>query len=64
MDSHSSDGAYLEQFDPFRDTSDWVSEGPYEYAARMQRTLLPDWPTEVLIHWLHVMPGTFMTTPS
>lgn len=53
MDSHGTDDVYLEQFDPFRDTSDWVSEDPHEYAARMQQTLLPAWPTEVLIHWFH-----------
>ena len=48
-DSHS----YLLQFDPYRDSADWVSESPEDYAARMQATLLPNWPTEVLVEWLH-----------
>lgn len=44
---------YLARFDPYRDASDWVSEDPYAYAARMQASLLPHWPTEVLIEWFH-----------
>lgn len=44
---------YLERFDPFRDDSDWVSEEANVYADRMQSTLLPHWPTEVLIEWFH-----------
>ena len=43
----------LKQFDPYRDKSDWVSEDPQAYASRMQSTLLPHWPTEVLIEWFH-----------
>lgn len=44
---------YLEQFDPRRDQGDWVVEDPQEYAARMHETLLPAWPTEVLVEWFH-----------
>jgi hypothetical protein len=44
---------YLARFDPYRDAGDWVSEDPQIYAARMQRDLLPAWPTEVLVEWFH-----------
>ena len=48
-----TDETYLAQFDPYRDESDWVREDPSDYAVRMQASLLPNWPTEVLIEWLH-----------
>ena len=50
--SHSPDD-YLEQFDPFRDSTDRVCEDPDDYAARMQAGPLPQWPKEVLVEWLH-----------
>jgi hypothetical protein len=42
-----------ELFRPFRDERNWVTEDPLEYAARMRGSLLPDWPEEVLVEWLH-----------
>ena len=50
--SHTCEN-YLKQFDPFRDSNGWVSEKADDYAARMQAELLPRWPKEVLIEWLH-----------
>lgn len=44
---------YLLRFDPYRDEHDWVSEDSRDYAVRMRSTLLPDWPEELLIEWLH-----------
>lgn len=44
---------YLSRFDPYRDSYGWVSENPEAYAQRMQAGLLPHWPTELLIEWLH-----------
>lgn len=44
---------YLLQFDPYRDDGEWVSENPTAYAARMQQSLLPYWPTEVLVEWFY-----------
>ena len=45
--------AYLAQFDPHRNTDERVIEEPLAYAARMQRSLLPHWPTDILVDWLH-----------
>jgi hypothetical protein len=44
---------YLAKFDPYRGDGGWVTEDPSAYATRMQNSLLPHWPTEVLIEWLH-----------
>jgi hypothetical protein len=43
---------YLLQFDPYRNESGDVTEDANEYSKRMLK-LLPNWPTEVLIEWLH-----------
>ena len=48
---------YVAQFDPIRDEHGWVNEGPGAYAARMRMSLLPEWPEEVLIEWLHKHAG-------
>jgi hypothetical protein len=48
-----SEKQYLERFDPYRDEDGWVSEDPIDYAKRMQSNLLPLWPKELLIEWLH-----------
>lgn len=45
--------AYLLCFDPGRDENGWVVEPANEYAKRMRATLLPHWPAELLIEWLH-----------
>src|SRR4026207_2245892 len=46
--------AYLAQFDPLRDPkTDLVVESTHDYATRMQCSLLPRWPQEVLIEWFH-----------
>jgi hypothetical protein len=44
---------YLAQFDPFRDPDRRVDESPHQYAVRLQSSLLPHWPSEVLIEWLY-----------
>ena len=52
----SVDDRYLQQFDPYR-KSERVSEDAVSYAAKMQQSLLPLWPAEVLIEWLHRYAG-------
>jgi hypothetical protein len=49
---------YIERFEPIHDEHDWVIEDSYAYAQRMQSTLLPKWPTEVLIEWFHRHAGS------
>lgn len=56
-----SEEEYLQQFDPGRDFAEWVIEDPRQYASRMQRTLLPEWPEEVLIEWLYRHAGHIYT---
>lgn len=43
---------YLLTFDPIRDADGWVIEDPEKYAIRIGK-LLPYWPKEVLVEWLH-----------
>ena len=43
---------YVKQFDPLRDPMGFVEEPPEEYVKRIS-SLLPQWPDEVLIEWLH-----------
>lgn len=43
----------LIKYQPYRDEHGWVTEAPFEYARRMKLTVLPNWPEEVLIEWLH-----------
>lgn len=45
--------SYLQQFDPFRDENEWVTEQPHDYVKRMQAGPLPNWPDEPLIEWLY-----------
>ena len=51
MSSHVTD-QYLAQFDPYRDSTEWVVEEPDAYVRRMQSTVLPNWPSEPLTEWL------------
>ena len=44
---------YLAKFAPIRDSSEWVTEDPMDYAKRMRCKYLPNWPVEVLIEWFH-----------
>lgn len=44
---------YLRQFDAVRDGGERVTEPPEDFAARMQDTVLPNWPSEILIEWFH-----------
>ena len=41
------------EYQPARDERGWVIETEAAYAHRMRSTVLPDWPEEVLIEWLH-----------
>lgn len=43
----------VSKYQPYRDAHGRVSEDPQVYALRMQISLLPNWPAEVLIEWLH-----------
>jgi hypothetical protein len=43
---------YLLKFDPFRDKHGFVIEPPESYAERIAK-MLPSWPQEVIIEWLH-----------
>jgi hypothetical protein len=44
---------YIERFERIHDEHDSVIDDSHAYAQRMQSTLLPKWPTEVLIEWFH-----------
>ncbi|MBW4472622.1 MAG: hypothetical protein KME45_19950 [Stenomitos rutilans HA7619-LM2] len=41
------------KYQPFRDSDERVIEDEESYARRMKADVLPDWPKEVLIEWLH-----------
>jgi hypothetical protein len=41
------------QYQPHRDIDLRVTEPALEYVSRMQESLLPHWPAEVLREWLH-----------
>ncbi len=44
----------LQRFDPVRDpTTEQVVESPQDFARRMRSTILPNWPEELLVEWLH-----------
>ena len=43
----------MAKYEPNRDDRGWVSEDPREYALRIRSAMLPNWPDEVLIEWLH-----------
>ena len=45
--------SYLQQFDPFRDENEEVTEESHDYVKRMQAGPLPNWPDKPLIEWLH-----------
>ncbi len=42
-----------EKFLPTANAHGNTAEAPEAYAERMKSTLLPNWPTELLIEWLH-----------
>jgi len=45
--------ALLEPYLPFVDGRGRTSEPAKDYVRRMQATVLPNWPEEVLVEWLH-----------
>ena len=42
-----------EEIEPFKGHDGYVVEGVDEYVCRIQQTLLPNWPEEILVEWLY-----------